>query len=104
MNESATNSLIIAIDGPAASGKGTLARRLAEELALPHLDTGLTYRAVAHALLKDDRPLDSEDIAVEAAKRVDLGALDRTVLAVHTIGEAASKIAVMSYLLIADLG
>ena len=96
MNESATNSLIIAIDGPAASGKGTLARRLAEELALPHLDTGLTYRAVAHALLKDDRPLDSEDIAVEAAKRVDLGALDRTVLAVHTIGEAASKIAVMS--------
>ena len=96
MNESATNSLIIAIDGPAASGKGTLARRLAEELALPHLDTGLTYRAGAHALLKDDRPLDSEDIAVEAAKRVDLGALDRTVLAVHTIGEAASKIAVMS--------
>ncbi|MGB7336214.1 MAG: (d)CMP kinase, partial [Salaquimonas sp.] len=42
--------LIIAIDGPAASGKGTLARKLAVHFNLPHLDTGLTYRAVGHAL------------------------------------------------------
>ncbi len=87
---------IIAIDGPAASGKGTLSRRLAEALELPHLDTGLTYRAVAHALLQDKQPLDDEDIAVEAAKKIDLGVLDPIVLAVHAIGEAASKVAVMS--------
>ena len=44
--------MIIAIDGPAASGKGTLARRLADYYHLPHLDTGLTYRAVAHMLMQ----------------------------------------------------
>ncbi len=43
--------MIIAIDGPAASGKGTLARNLAERLGLPHLDTGLLYRAVGRRLL-----------------------------------------------------
>ena len=43
--------MIIAIDGPAASGKGTLARRLAERYGLPHLDTGLLYRATAAALI-----------------------------------------------------
>ena len=42
--------MIIAIDGPAASGKGTLARRLAEHYGLPHLDTGLLYRATAASL------------------------------------------------------
>ena len=44
-------SFVIAIDGPAASGKGTLARRLAAHYGLPHLDTGLLYRATACALL-----------------------------------------------------
>ena len=44
-------SITIAIDGPAASGKGTLARRLADYYHLAYLDTGLTYRAVAHRLL-----------------------------------------------------
>ena len=44
--------MIIAIDGPAASGKGTLAKRLAAALGLPHLDTGLLYRAVARALMR----------------------------------------------------
>lgn len=88
--------LIIAIDGPAASGKGTLSRRLAQELDLSHLDTGLTYRAVAFELLQNGRPLDDEDVAVDAAKNIDLGGLDPRVLAVHKIGEAASKVAVMS--------
>jgi cytidylate kinase len=69
---------------------------LAEAFELPHLDTGLTYRAVAHALLESGQPLNDEDTAVEAAKAIDLGALDPAVLAVHTIGEAASKVAVMS--------
>jgi cytidylate kinase len=46
-------NFVIAIDGPAASGKGTMARRLAEAYGFAHLDTGLTYRAVAKALSDD---------------------------------------------------
>jgi len=91
-----TERLVIAIDGPAASGKGTLARRLATHYGLPHLDTGLTYRAVAQALLQVGLPLDNEELAAEVASSIDLGALDREVLSTHEIGEAASKVAVMS--------
>ena len=86
---------VIAIDGPAASGKGTLARRIAAHYGFRHLDTGLTYRAVAHALLSEGQPLDDEAAAVQAASGLDLSAMDRTVLAAHAVGEAASKIAVM---------
>ncbi len=86
----------IAIDGPAASGKGTLAQKLALQYGLRHLDTGLTYRAVAKALLDAGQPLDNEVLAVEAAKAIDLGSLDKAVLSAHEIGEAASKVAVMS--------
>lgn len=85
----------IAIDGPAASGKGTLARRIAERYGFHHLDTGLTYRATAKALLDADLPLDDEPLAAERAGLIDLAALDRSVLAAHDIGEAASKVAVM---------
>ena len=88
--------VIIAIDGPAASGKGTLARRLAEHLGLEHLDTGLTYRAVGNALLQSGLPLDREELAEIVAENLDLGTLDREVLSAHEIGEAASKIAIMS--------
>ncbi len=91
-----TDSFIIAIDGPAASGKGTLARRLAEQLKLPHLDTGLTYRAVAHALILANEPLNDEPTAIAAARRVDLAALDPAILADHAIGDAASQVAVMT--------
>ena len=91
-----TERLIIAIDGPAASGKGTLARRLAEHFSLPHLDTGLTYRAVAHALLQSGLPLDREELAEQVAENLDLSALDREIVSAHEVGEAASKIAVMS--------
>ncbi|MFZ1815230.1 MAG: (d)CMP kinase [Rhizobiaceae bacterium] len=86
---------MIAIDGPAASGKGTLARRLAAHFNIPHLDTGLTYRAVAHALMQAGLPLDDEDLAEEMARNIDLGRLDRDVLSAHDVGEAASKVAVM---------
>ena len=89
-------AFVIAIDGPAASGKGTLARKLAHGLDLPHLDTGLTYRAVAHALLSENLPLDDEQLAEKMARKVDLSALDKSVLSDHAIGEAASKVAVMS--------
>lgn len=88
--------MIIAIDGPAAAGKGTLSRRIAEEYGFHHLDTGLTYRATAKALLDAGLPLDDEAIAARTAQALDLGALDRAVLATHAIGEAASKVAVMS--------
>jgi CMP/dCMP kinase len=87
--------LVIAIDGPAASGKGTLARRLAEKYRLPHLDTGLTYRALAKVLIDEGLPLGEEAAAVETAKTIDFAKLDRIVLAAHDIGEGASKVAVI---------
>ncbi len=87
--------LTIAIDGPAAAGKGTLSRRIAETYGFHHLDTGLTYRATAKALLDAGLPLDDETVAAAAAQRVELAGLDRAILSRHAIGEAASKIAVM---------
>lgn len=87
--------MIIAIDGPAASGKGTLARRLADHLGYAHLDTGLTYRAVAAALLARGLPLGDESLAIAIAHNLDLARLDRDVLSSHEIGEAASRIAVL---------
>jgi cytidylate kinase len=85
----------IAIDGPAASGKGTLARRIADVFGFHHLDTGLTYRATAKALIDAGLPLDNEALATEIAATVDLGNLDKAILSAHNIGEAASKVAVM---------
>ncbi|MBC7149552.1 MAG: (d)CMP kinase [Rhizobium sp.] len=90
-----TNSFIIAIDGPAAAGKGTLSRLIAAHYGFHHLDTGLTYRAVAKALLDAGLPLDDEAVAERTALDIELAGLDRSVLAQHHIGEAASKIAVM---------
>ncbi|MBA5777000.1 (d)CMP kinase [Stappia sp. F7233] len=87
--------MIIAIDGPAASGKGTLARRLAAHFGYSHLDTGLTYRAVAAALLARGLPLGDEEIAIAVARNLDLARLDRDMLSSHEIGEAASRIAVL---------
>lgn len=86
---------VIAIDGPAAAGKGTLSRRLADHYGLNHLDTGLTYRATAKALLDRGLPLDDEDLAADVAGKLDLTDLDRSSLAVHAVAEAASKVAVM---------
>ena len=81
--------MIIAIDGPAASGKGTLGKRLAEHYGLRHLDTGLIYRAVAKALLDAGHPLDDRARAAEAARRLDPATFDDR-LKSHAIGEAAS--------------
>lgn len=88
-------TFIIAIDGPAAAGKGTLSRKIAEVYGFHHLDTGLTYRATAKALLDAGKPLDDEAIAEETALHLDLAGLDRSVLSRHEVGEAASKVAVM---------
>ncbi|WP_027669079.1 (d)CMP kinase [Rhizobium leguminosarum] len=85
----------IAIDGPAAAGKGTLSHLIAERYGYHHLDTGLTYRATAKALLDAGLPLDDEAVAEKIAREVELAGLDRDILSKHEIGEAASKIAVM---------
>ncbi|CAN7576251.1 (d)CMP kinase [Neorhizobium sp. LjRoot104] len=90
-----TNTFTIAIDGPAAAGKGTLSRLIAEAYGFHHLDTGLTYRATAKALLDAGLPLDDEQVAGKMAREVELAGLDRDILSAHAIGEAASKIAVM---------
>jgi len=92
--------LIIAIDGPAASGKGTLARQIAAHYGLAHLDTGLTYRGVAQQMLREGKNLDDETAALAIAQKLDLSQLDKDSLALsaHEIGEAASKIAVFACL------
>lgn len=86
--------MIIAIDGPAASGKGTLGKRLAAHYGLRHLDTGLIYRAVARALIDAGQPLDREDEAAAAARRLDPAQLDDPVLKTDPVGRAASQISV----------
>jgi CMP/dCMP kinase len=82
--------MIIAIDGPAASGKGTLAKRLAAHFGLPHLDTGLLYRAVARRLLDRGVALTDADAAARAAADLDLRHLDDARLRGAEMGEAAS--------------
>ena len=59
--------MVIAIDSPAASGKGTLAKRLAAHYGLPHLDTGLLYRAVALTVIDSGHSLDDHQAAARAA-------------------------------------
>jgi cytidylate kinase len=86
-------SLVIAIDGPAASGKGTLARRLAEYYALPHLDTGLLYRAVACALIDEGLPLDDVAAAEAAARGLSLTEFDPERLRSREMGEGSSVVA-----------
>jgi cytidylate kinase len=82
--------MIIAIDGPAASGKGTLGKRLAAHFGLRHLDTGLLYRAVAKALLDAGHSLEDRGKALAAAQALDLARLDERELKTQAIGEAAS--------------
>jgi CMP/dCMP kinase len=87
--------LVIAIDGPAASGKGTLARRLAAHYGLPHLDTGLLYRATACALLDEGLRLDDIEAAVAAARGLSLTDFDDQRLRSREMGEAASIVAAL---------
>jgi cytidylate kinase len=85
--------MIVAIDGPAASGKGTLARRIAAHYGLPHLDTGLLYRGVAKIMLDRGFPLDNIAIAEAIAQNLDLADLDAEKLRTREVGEAASVVA-----------
>ena len=84
--------MIIAIDGPAASGKGTLGKPIAAHYGLRHLDTGLIYRAVAKALIDAGRRPDDAAAAVAAAKALDPARFDERALKTHAVGEAASVV------------
>jgi cytidylate kinase len=84
--------MIIAIDGPAASGKGTLAKRLAGHYGYRHLDTGVIYRAVAHALIEAGSDLKDETAAVTAAVRLDPETFENPVLKSQKVGTAASVV------------
>lgn len=84
--------MIIAIDGPAASGKGTLGKRLAHHYGFRHLDTGVIYRAVAQALLEAGAALTDEVAAVAAAMELDPEKFGNPVLKTQTVGDAASVV------------
>jgi cytidylate kinase len=85
--------MIIAIDGPAAAGKGTLARRIAAALGLPYLDTGLLYRAVGRLVLDESGDPADPDTATQAAKRLTEADLARTDLRGGAADMAASQVA-----------
>jgi CMP/dCMP kinase len=82
--------VIIAIDGPAASGKGTLGKRLAAHYGFRHLDSGLLYRAVAKSLIDAGKRSDDSAAAVAIAKTLDLARFDEAALKSPAVGEAAS--------------
>ena len=84
--------MIIAIDGPAASGKGTLGKRLAHHYGYRHLDTGVIYRAVAKALLDARADLSDEALAIAAALELDPEKFGDPVLKTQKVGDAASVV------------
>lgn len=87
--------MIIAIDGPAASGKGTLAKRLAQHYGYRHLDTGVIYRAVAKMLLDQRFELTDEARAVAAAMALDPAKFSDPELKLQRIGDAASVVSAL---------
>mgnify|MGYP001388055399 CR=1 FL=1 len=85
---------VIAVDGPAASGKGTIAVRLGEHYGFPVLDTGLLYRAVGVRVLETGGDLGDEAAAAAAAAALDPADLERPQVRTREAGEAASRVAV----------
>jgi len=83
----------VAVDGPAAAGKGTLSRRLASEFLLAHLDTGLLYRTVAATLISRGLDPCDENAAFEVASSIQKEMLPESELRTQNIGVAASIIA-----------
>lgn len=88
-------SAIIAVDGPAASGKGTLARALARHYGFAYLDTGSLYRAVGQAVRAAGRDPSDEAAALAAARGLDVSAIDEAAIRTREAGEAASLVAAM---------
>jgi len=87
--------IVIAIDGPAAAGKGTVAKRLAQELGLAKLDTGLLYRGVGFAVLDAGGDPENGEQAHMAAKNLDPAVLQNPALRLDAAAQAASKVAVI---------
>ncbi|NVJ96972.1 MAG: (d)CMP kinase [Alphaproteobacteria bacterium] len=87
--------MIIAIDGPAAAGKGTLARRIAKEFDFAYLDTGALYRAVGLSLLKQGIAPTDEAAAEAASAALDMALMDDPALRAEATGSAASQVAAM---------
>jgi len=87
--------MIIAIDGPAASGKGTLAKRLAEHFDLEYLDTGSIYRALGYKILEAGESPEDEEVAVKMANEITAEDLKNPHLYDEGIGRAASIVAVI---------
>ena len=85
--------MIIAMDGPAASGKGTLAKRIALRYGLPHLDTGMLYRGIARDMMRRGERLDDAEAAERAARALDPATLQDSALRDRHMGEAASVVA-----------
>src|SRR5260370_24622666 len=84
--------MIIGSDGPAASGKGTLGKRVAKHYGYRHLDTGVIYRAVAKALLDAGAALTNEMLAVSAALVLDPEKIGNPALKTQAVGDAASLV------------
>ncbi len=85
----------VAIDGPAAAGKGTISREVAAHFGFAHLDTGLLYRAVGHRTLEAGRGVIDPVMAEELAKRLSPDDLDETKLRTPMVARAASRVAAM---------
>ena len=88
-----SGSIIIAVDGPAASGKGTLARRLAAHYRFAYLDTGSLYRAVGHAVTSAGHDPADDEATLAAARGFDLSMIDERAIRTVEAGAAASIIA-----------
>ena len=87
--------MIIAIDGTLASGKGTLAKRLAGRFNLPAMDTGALYRAAGVLALREGADLDDEEACATLAEIIDLSEFDDADLRTAEAGQAASKVAAL---------
>ncbi len=87
--------MIIAVDGPAAAGKGTLARALAEHFGFAYLDTGSLYRGVAHAVVMSGSQAQDEAAGVKAAETLDPAKIDPVAIRTPEVSEAASVVAAM---------
>lgn len=85
--------MIIAVDGPVAAGKGTLARKIAEKYGFQYLDTGSLYRAVSLLMLREGRDLNDVNLAAEVAMRVEEISADDPDLRKESTGNAASIVA-----------
>jgi len=86
-------NIIIAIDGPAASGKGTIAKKLSEYFGLPYLDSGLLYRIVASEVIKHNIDPTKEKLVIDHVKKINFDRIDNKNLRNDNVSRVASIIA-----------